>query len=47
MAQYGAANAKVDYVRDLSSKIVSAQSSEVIAMEQMLRERGGTPLPSD
>jgi uncharacterized protein (DUF305 family) len=47
MAQYGAANAKVDYVRDLSSKIVSAQSSEVIAMEQMLRERGDTPLPSD
>jgi len=47
MAQYGAAHAGVDYVRDLAGKIVSAQTSEVVAMEQMLRERGGTPLPSD
>ena len=47
MAQYGGAQAHVDYVRDLASKIVSAQTSEVAAMEQMLRERGGVPLPSE
>lgn len=47
MAQYTAAHARVAYVQDLASKIVSAQTSEVAAMEQMLRERGGVPLPSD
>jgi uncharacterized protein (DUF305 family) len=46
MAQYGAAHAHLDYVQDLAGKIVSAQTSEVVSMEQMLRERGGTPLPS-
>jgi uncharacterized protein (DUF305 family) len=45
MAQYGAAHASEPYVRDLASKIVNAQRAEVVTMEQMLRERGGVPLP--
>lgn len=44
MAQYGAAHASEPYVRDLAGKIVAAQQSEVVAMEQMLRERGARPL---
>jgi uncharacterized protein (DUF305 family) len=44
MAQYGAAHAAEPYVRDLASKIVTAQQNEVVTMEQMLRERGGQPL---
>jgi len=46
MAQYAVANAKDSYVRDLAQKIVAAQSSEIISMEQMLRQLGGTPLPA-
>jgi uncharacterized protein (DUF305 family) len=46
MAQYAAANAKVPYVRDLAQAVVNAQSSEIISMEQMLRQLGGTPLPA-
>jgi uncharacterized protein (DUF305 family) len=46
MAQYAVANAKVSYVRDLAQKIVNAQSSEIISMEQLLRQLGGTPLPA-
>jgi uncharacterized protein (DUF305 family) len=44
MAQYGAAHASEPYVRDLADKIVIAQQAEVVSMEQLLRERGGTPL---
>jgi uncharacterized protein (DUF305 family) len=44
MAQYGAAHATEPYVRDMASKIVTAQQNEVVVMEQMLRERGGQPL---
>ena len=46
MARYAAEQASVDYVRDLAEKIVSAQSGEIVTMEQMLRERGGQPLPA-
>jgi uncharacterized protein (DUF305 family) len=46
MARYAADHASVDYVRDLAQKIVTAQSGEIVSMEQMLRERGGTPLPA-
>jgi uncharacterized protein (DUF305 family) len=46
MAQYGAAHASQPYVRDLANKIVLAQQAEVVTMEQLLRERGGTPLGS-
>jgi uncharacterized protein (DUF305 family) len=47
MAKYAAANARVDYVRGLADKIVTAQTSEVLQMEQMLLARGGQKLPSD
>lgn len=46
MAQYAAAHATTDYVRLLASKMASAQSLEIVQMEQMLRERGASPLPA-
>jgi uncharacterized protein (DUF305 family) len=44
MAEYGAAHAQEPYVRDLAAKIVASQQSDVVTMEQMLRERGAQPL---
>jgi uncharacterized protein (DUF305 family) len=44
MAKYALAHATLDYVRTAASSIVAAQSSEIITMEQMLRELGGRPL---
>jgi uncharacterized protein (DUF305 family) len=46
MAQYGQAHARVDYVRVLAAKVFTAQTGEIVTMEQLLRERGGSPLPS-
>jgi uncharacterized protein (DUF305 family) len=46
MAQYAAAHATKDYVRTLAQQMVQAQSAEIITMEQMLRERGASPLPA-
>jgi len=46
MAQYGKDHAAESYVRDLANQIVQTQSSEIIAMEQLLRQLGGTPLPA-
>ena len=46
MARYAADHASVDYVRELGQKIVTAKTGEIVSMEQMLRERGGTPLPA-
>ena len=45
MAQDAAAHASEPYVRELATKIAEAQQAEVVTMEQMLRERGGQPLP--
>jgi uncharacterized protein (DUF305 family) len=45
MAQYGAAHASEPYVRTLAQQMVSAQSAEIIQMEQALRSLGGSPLP--
>jgi uncharacterized protein (DUF305 family) len=45
MAQYAAQHAQEDYVRTLAGHMVAAQSTEIIQMEQMLRQLGGTPLP--
>ena len=45
MAQYAAQHASEPYVRDLAQSMYVAQSSEIVQMEQMLRQRGGTPLP--
>jgi uncharacterized protein (DUF305 family) len=46
MAQYAAAHADTDYVRNLAQKMVQAQNNEIIEMEQLLRERGAAPLPA-
>jgi uncharacterized protein (DUF305 family) len=46
MARYAAEHASVSYVRDLGRKIVTGQSGEIVTLEQMLRERGGQPLPA-
>jgi len=45
MAQEGAEHASLGYVRDLASKTAGSQQAEVVTMEQLLRERGGQPLP--
>jgi uncharacterized protein (DUF305 family) len=46
MAQYAAEHASVGYVRDLASKMVSAQTAEVTLMTNLLAEHGATPLPA-
>ena len=46
MANYAAQHATQPYVRLLASKMVEAQSREIIQMEQLLRERGASPLPA-
>jgi uncharacterized protein (DUF305 family) len=45
MARYASEHASEPYVRTLASSIVAAQSSELIQMEQMLRNLGGQLLP--
>jgi uncharacterized protein (DUF305 family) len=47
MARYGAAHAQEAAVRDLAQSMVDTQTAEVTTMEQMLRARGGAPLPAD
>ena len=46
MAQYGADHASSPYVRRLAQSIVTAQSGEIVSMEQLLRQLGGSPLPA-
>ena len=46
MEQYAVAHAAKSYVRDLANRMIQSQSSEIIAMEQLLRQIGGSPLPS-
>jgi uncharacterized protein (DUF305 family) len=45
MAQYAADHATKAYVRALAGGMVVTQSSEIVQMEQLLRQLGGTPLP--
>jgi uncharacterized protein (DUF305 family) len=45
MAQYAADHAETSYVRDLAQAMYSNQSNEIVQMEQLLRQLGGTPLP--
>ncbi|MCW2616883.1 MAG: uncharacterized protein JWR28_32, partial [Modestobacter sp.] len=45
MAQYGRQHAAVAVVRGLARSIAETQTAETTTMEQMLRARGGTPLP--
>lgn len=45
MAQYATAHAESSYVRTMASSIVTVQSNEIVTMEQLLRQLGGSPLP--
>lgn len=44
MAQWAAAHASTAYVRNSAQKMADSQSGEIIQMEQLLRERGASPL---
>lgn len=44
MAEAAAADAQTPQVRDLAATIVASQTSELVALRQMLEERGG-PIP--
>lgn len=45
MAQYGADHASEPYVRNAAQKMATGQGAEIVLMEQLLRERGASPLP--
>lgn len=45
MAQYAEQHASEPYVRLLAGQIVSAQNAEIVQMNQLLVQKGGTPLP--
>ena len=45
MAQWAASHAQMAYVRNAAQKMVTGQSAEIVLMEQLLRERGASPLP--
>jgi uncharacterized protein (DUF305 family) len=45
MLQYGAEHAAVPEVRNLAAQMLSAQTSEIEYLQQLLAARGGTPLP--
>jgi uncharacterized protein (DUF305 family) len=47
MAQYGQQHATQAVVRSLARAIAETQTAETTTMEQMLRARGGSPLPAD
>jgi uncharacterized protein (DUF305 family) len=46
MEQYAVSHAAKSYVRDLAGRMQQSQSAEIISMEQLLRQLGGSPLPS-
>jgi uncharacterized protein (DUF305 family) len=46
MAQYGQQHASEAVVRGLARSIAETQTAETTTMEEMLRARGGTPLPA-
>ena len=46
MAQYAAEHAKEPYVRNMAQKMAQSQSNEIVQMEQLLRQLGGSPLPA-
>lgn len=45
MAQYAADHAHTPYVRTIAKAMITVQSNEIVQMEQLLRQLGGTPLP--
>jgi uncharacterized protein (DUF305 family) len=46
MARYAQQHAQEPYVRNLAAQMVNAQSAEIVQMEQILRQLGGTTLPA-
>ena len=46
MARYAVGHAREDYVRTMAGHMVANQTTEIIEMERMLRQLGGTPLPA-
>ena len=46
MAEYGEEHASLPAVRSLARSIAQSQTAETTTMEQMLRARGGSPLPA-
>jgi uncharacterized protein (DUF305 family) len=46
MAQYAVEHATEPYVRNLAQKMVLNQSNEIVQMERLLRQLGGSPLPA-
>jgi uncharacterized protein (DUF305 family) len=46
MMQYAEQHASKAYVQNAAQKMEQAQSTEIVAMEQLLRQLGGTPLPA-
>ena len=46
MEQYALEHASQPYVRNLAQKMLQLQTSEIVSMEQLLRQLGGTPLPA-
>ena len=45
MAQWAATTPSEPYVRNAAQKMATGQSAEIVLMEQLLRERGASPLP--
>ena len=45
MAQYALAHASEPYVQNVAQKMITVQTNEIVEMEQLLRQLGGTPLP--
>jgi len=45
MAQWAAQHAEKSYVRNAAQKMATGQGAEIVLMERLLRERGGSPLP--
>jgi uncharacterized protein (DUF305 family) len=45
MARYAAQHATEPYVRTLAQKMYDNQTAEIVQMEQLLRQLGGSPLP--
>jgi uncharacterized protein (DUF305 family) len=46
MAQYAVAHATEPYVRDFAQSVINSQTAEIIEMERLLRQLGGSPLPA-
>ena len=45
MAQYALTHATQPYIQNVAQKMITVQSNEIVEMEQLLRQLGGTPLP--